>query len=233
MAVRVMRLGMVTTLVAVVMIVWRSPADADELTVCRAPQFWAMHAETDTQPVLDASAGDVNVCGAILANTLPDSARSALEALCVSRADDPRLELVRQLAALSLNCVATSGDARCTGLEHGGSAVGALFESCTSVCLNGADSSIVADCIVSLGCVNQGGYPEGGSCYAGRCSASGAPCRQHGDCPAGDEDLCLPIACQRATDVDGEAPSSLQACGEASASPCAVIARGEAFCAER
>lgn len=80
--------------------------------VCRTAGFWGTHAGIDlkkpqsqniTQTVLTFAGGSV-ICGEVINNTILNSVTSALEALCVSPLGDQRLQLGRQLTAMSLNC---------------------------------------------------------------------------------------------------------------------------------
>jgi hypothetical protein len=173
--------------------------------ICRTPGFWKTHGST-SQSVLTANGGCVEICGEVITTATANSvgsANSVLEAMCISPRGEQRLQLVRQLTALALNC-GVSG----FGLDCGSNAgLDSLFSSCNAACLS--NSSDVGDCIEAIDCFNNGGAidPTSGLCGAAAFNCHEAP-------------LGIP---------QGSADTP-QACNAASKNSCTVILGGEANC---
>jgi hypothetical protein len=135
-----------------------------ETHACRTPGFWGTHGGDPfnvTQMAIDAGGGCLEVCGEVITNTVPSSAESALEAICVSPRGALRLQLARQLTAMSLNCAMNGFDIDCSGHAR----LAPLFAACNAACAgNTAD---VGDCIAMVDCFNNGGETEveTGLCY--------------------------------------------------------------------
>jgi len=113
-----------------------------------------------------------------------------------------RLQLVRQLTALALNC-GVSG----FGLDCGGNAgLEALFNDCNAACLSNTG---VGDCIGEIDCFNNGGAIDPNT---GFCGSSSFNCHE--------QPLGIP---------QGSA-NTPQECNAASKNRCTVILAGEANC---
>jgi hypothetical protein len=173
--------------------------------ICRTPGFWKTHG-TASQTVLDQNGGCVEICGAAIDTATADSvgsSSSVLEAMCISPRGEQRLQLVRQLTALALNC-GVSG----FGLDCGSNAgLDSLFTKCNAACL--ANNSDIGDCIEAIDCFNNGGAidPSTGLCGEAAFNCHNQP---------------LPIA-------QGKADTP-QECNAASKNSCTVILAGEANC---
>jgi hypothetical protein len=152
--------------------------------ICRTKGFWGTHAcpqspsgadlceksrgENITQRVIDAAGGSILVCGRRLTDTHLDHQHSAQEALCVSVAGTPQLQLASQLTAAALNCVMSGQPSSCAG-----NLIAAQFSACNAACAAGRTTAIVAgvriDCIKAIDCANNGGTfdPATRSCRVG------------------------------------------------------------------
>jgi hypothetical protein len=142
--------------------------------ICRTPGFWGTHGGIEkgskskniTQAVIDSIGTDgcIEVCGENINNTKVGSDASALEAMCVSPRGDQRLQLVRQLTAMALNCIVSGIGADCAG----DGALDTLFSECSeTVCRDdkeGATYKSVGQCIGTIDCFNNGGIVGGGAC---------------------------------------------------------------------
>jgi len=172
--------------------------------ICRTPGFWKTHG-TASQTVLNANGGCTEICGEVITTATAGSvgsANSVLEAMCISPRGEQRLQLVRQLTALSLNC-GVSG----FGLDCGGNAgLDSLFSDCNAACLSNTG---VGDCIGEIDCFNNGGAIDPNT---GLCGESSFNCHNQP----------LPIP-------QGSADTP-QACNAASKNSCTVILGGESNC---
>jgi hypothetical protein len=142
--------------------------------ICRTPGFWGTHGGIEkgskskniTQAVIDSIGTDgcIEVCGENINNTKVGSDASALEAMCVSPRGDQRLQLVRQLTAMALNCIVSGIGPDCAG----DGALDTLFSECSeTVCRDdkeGATYKSVGQCIGTIDCFNNGGIVGGGAC---------------------------------------------------------------------
>src|SRR3989442_426144 len=130
-----------------------------KVPICRSPGFWGTHAcpensslvsscenamsKNITQAVINAAGGCFVVCGEVIKNTILANADSTVEAICVSPAGNQRLQLIRQLTAMALNCIISGLKSDCSGDPAG---LGKLFSHCNSVCL-GTGTTSIRDCI--------------------------------------------------------------------------------------
>jgi hypothetical protein len=151
--------------------------------ICRTPGFWGTHAGTEkddtnnpsqniTQDVVDACGGCLDVCGGIIENTLLNDSNSAVEALCVSPTGNIKLQLARQLTAMSLNCCMSGAGSDCLG----DSSLLDLYNSCNITCTSSLSTSEITSCIERIDCFNNGGNFTAGFCATGTCSDNSAPC---------------------------------------------------------
>src|SRR5262249_22743875 len=130
-------------------------------TICRTPGFWGTHGAV-SQAVINHAGGCIEACGEGIKNVHVASADSALEAICVSRRGDQRLQLARQLTSMALNCVMSDRGIDCGGTNTN---LGSLFDACNSACRGAASSMSVGDCIEAVDCFNNGGaIDENGLC---------------------------------------------------------------------
>jgi hypothetical protein len=183
-----------------------TPNDNPEcVAVCRTPGFWKTHG-TASQTVLNDNGGCVEICGQPINNALATSvgsANSVLEAMCISPRGEQRLQLVRQLTALALNC-GVSG----FGLDCGSNGpLDDLFTDCNAACES--NSSDIGDCIEAIDCFNNGGAIDP---ISGLCGEAAFNCHEQP----------LPIA-------QGKADTP-QACNAASKNTCTVILSGQSNC---
>jgi hypothetical protein len=183
-----------------------TPNDNPEcVAVCRTPGFWKTHGSV-SQAVLNANGGCTEICGEVITSATASSvgsANSVLEAMCISPRGEQRLQLVRQLTALSLNCGVSS-----FGLDCGGNAgLDSLFTACNAACVS--NSGLVGDCIEAIDCFNNGGEIDS---QTGLCGEGAFNCHEQP----------LPIS-------QGPADTP-QACNAASKNTCTVILGGEANC---
>jgi hypothetical protein len=170
--------------------------------ICRNPAFWGTHGGTETGgstnitlALLDAynaaNGPDLVICGQTINNTTLGSTNSALEAICVGRKADDRLQLARQLTATALNCIITraAGDpaapacdlrAGLAGDVCAGVSSEQIFDACNAACPTGTTAEILVEgspteipCISALDCFNNGGDFDP---TTGECSASPDSC---------------------------------------------------------
>jgi len=172
--------------------------------ICRTPGFWKTHGSV-SQSVITANGGCMEICGEVITTATAGSvgsANSVLEAMCISPRGEQRLQLVRQLTALSLNC-GVSG----FGLDCGSNGpLDSLFTDCNAACLSNTN---VGDCIEAIDCFNNGGNIDPST---GLCGSGGFNCH----------DQPLPIA-------QGKA-NTPQECNAASKNACTVILGGQSSC---
>lgn len=203
--------------------------------VCRTAGFWGTHAGVDpkklasqniTQAVLDYALVDPVICGELINDTiLNTSITSALEALCVSPQGDQKLQLARQLTAMSLNCVMSGGGSDCSLTVNAGE-----FSAGNAVCLNAVDgdptdgptTAEISNRIARIDCLNNGGVLDDldgvddvpGICVLGTCPSSPSGfCGGNQDCPLLGE-TCMPLEdnCHDLPlelDADGNPPPEL------------------------
>jgi hypothetical protein len=140
-----------------------------------------------------------------------DNASSALEALCVKVGGRQRLQLARQLTALSLNCIVSGLGADCAGSTQ----LANVFASCNAACID--DMAIVASCIERIECLNGGGLLEGAECglFAG-CAARALPAEVL---------MGNPFRCP-----DPGPAGSGEECTVARKTQCTILPPGEALC---
>jgi len=138
--------------------------------ICRTPGFWGTHAREDgrsqniTQAVIEAGGGSLEVCGECIDSTVPiDNAASAIEAICVNPAGNIKLQNVRQLTAMALNCVISGFGADCGG----NSDLDGLFTDCNNACLGNSSTRTNAQCRDEIDCFNNGGSFSKGACTPG------------------------------------------------------------------
>jgi hypothetical protein len=207
--------------------------------ICRTPGFWGTHARTSdkgsgafnlTQIVINMGGGSLDICGECISTTVPiNDASSAVEALCVAPQGAQELQLARQLTAASLNCIASNGQADCTG-----TIVESVFTNCNdNVCLSG-DTNAITTCINQLDCYNNGFEPgDGTSCgpATGCHTADIGFCKVNGkyDNPPVYCSAAVPCANPNATCAPGNAGSS-DDCNAATQNACTVIGAGQASC---
>jgi hypothetical protein len=150
--------------------------------------------------------GEIHVCGETItaAATTDDqstgliesvgNAASALEALCVKVGGQSRLQLARELTALSLNCIVSGLGADCAGSAQ----LANVFAFCNAACID--DPALVASCIERIECLNDGGRSGGAECllFAGceeRALPAGVLIGNPSGCPdpgpAGSRDECI------------------------------------------
>ena len=169
--------------------------------ICRTPGFWKTHGAVSDQ-VIDAAGGCLEVCGEVITTAAANSvgnADSVLEAMCISPRGESKLQLVRQLTALALNCVISEFGPNC-GDDPG---LGDLFNDCTNACIN--NTADVGDCISAIDCFNNGGIFNG---ETGLC----------GDDPGEScHDRALPDS------INQTSADTPQACNAASKSPCTAV----------
>lgn len=250
-----------------------------ELEFCRTAGFWSTHAGAEkkngksqniTLAVIDLANGirdlplkdlinlngvygKLNICGENIVNTQLNDAASALESMCVSPQGDPRLQLVRQLTAASLNCVLSGGNPECIGVDGPSHiSIEDLFAACNTACADGGtvvtDGVNTISCIAAVDCWNNGGvfYEATGFCQTGTCSLDGVtPCNSKSNCPLyyGQEQSCVALAgtCHDQKlvkdgffDFDPPGPAgSSDACNLAIGNRCTVIAPGEIECRDK
>jgi hypothetical protein len=178
-----------------------------ETHACRSAGFWGTHAGNPynlAQMAIDAAGSCVEVCGEILTNTTTSSPNSSVEAICVSPRSDPRLQLARQLTAMSLNCAMNGFGGDCSGHIR----FAPLFAVCNDACTN--KTGDVGDCIAAIDCFNNGGEMdlETGLCLTDTI----ANCHLR-DMPAGFN--------------ESTAATSSQACSSARKNACTILPPGE------
>jgi hypothetical protein len=175
--------------------------------ICRTPGFWSTHGDV-TQQVIDSAGGCFVVCGEVITTGTGDSvgdANSVLEATCVAVRGDQRLQLVRQLTAMALNCSVSGFGADCGG----DATLADLFAECNADCLSNTN---VTACINAIDCFNNGGLPN---LDTGACGTD-----PNGSCHERD----LPDF------IDQESADTSQACNAARKNNCTVIPPGESQC---
>jgi hypothetical protein len=140
-----------------------------------------------------------------------DNASSALEALCVKLGDGQRLQLARQLAALSLNCIVSGLGVDCAGSAQ----LANVFASCDAACID--DTAIVASCIERIECLNSGGPSKEAECrlFAG-CESRALP----PEVLIGNPSRC----------PDPGPAGSGKECAAARKTRCTILPPGEALC---
>jgi hypothetical protein len=165
-----------------------------------------MCSQNITAAVITLGGGAIHICGETLTAAATsddeatdpiesvDNASSALEALCVRIEGQQRLQLARQLTAMSLNCIVSGFGADCAGSAQ----LANLFASCNAACID--DTAIVGSCIERVDCVNEGGFFDDAGCrpLASGCGLRALPeevltgnassCPDPG--PAGSSDEC-------------------------------------------
>jgi hypothetical protein len=227
--------------------------------ICRTAGFWGTHAGIEcpkkqpncgslniTQAVLDECGGCLEICGEVINQTIVDSADSALEAICVSP-KDLKLQLVRQLTALSLNCCVSGWGSNCSVDP----ALAKLIADCNESCVVNTNETIptIGECVPIIDCINNGGIPlqlanPGFLCQRGTCSITGEPCdRTCPLAPGGATQTCVPLgeSCSReplCNEVLGlcyhqkqeKIAGSSNACTAANKSDCGVIPPRESQC---
>ncbi|MGH7894737.1 MAG: hypothetical protein ACREQL_08715 [Candidatus Binatia bacterium] len=125
-----------------------------ETHACRSAGFWGTHGADPynlTQMAIDAGGGCLDICGEVVTNTVVSSADSAIEGICISPRGDMRLQLARQLTAMSLNCAMNGFYPDCSGHVR----FAPLFAACNDACTQG--TADVGDCIAASDCFNNGG----------------------------------------------------------------------------
>jgi hypothetical protein len=175
--------------------------------ICRTPGFWKTHGAV-SQQVIGLAGGCLEVCGEVITTATASSvnnANSVLEAMCTQPRGEHRLQLVRQLTALALNCVISEFGPDCSG----DTGLGELFADCNEACL---ENDGVGDCIAAIDCFNNGGvFNE----TTGLCGEDpGDSCHEQP----------LPET------IDQGPADTAQACNAAAKSPCATILTNEAAC---
>ena len=172
-----------------------------EEAICRTPGFYGTHAGVDpkkknsmniTQALITAGGGSLPVCGMMLTNTDVGDPYSALETLCVSPQGDSTLQLMRQLTAMSLNCIISGGGADCSGMMED---TAGLFADCNARCDGSMSTRTVGQCINEVDCFNNGGEYVDGACYTGYCSDNTAYCSDGnlGNCADPYTAYCIPF----------------------------------------
>jgi hypothetical protein len=140
-----------------------------------------------------------------------DNASSALEALCVKVGGQARLQLARQLTALSLNCTVSGLGADCAGSAQ----LANVFALCNAACID--DPAIVASCIERIECLNDGGL------------SGGTECRLFAGC--GDRALPAGVLIGNPSGCPDPGPAgSSGECTAARKTQCTVLPPGEALC---
>src|SRR5262249_55425047 len=172
---------------------------------------------TVTSEVIDAAGGCIDVCGEILlssATKTVGSADSALEAICVSPRGDQRLQLVRQMTSMQLNCEVSSVNSDCSGNPG----LSDLLDDCTKACLGDPSATrTIGDCVGEIDCFNNGGAIDDqtglcGPSPSGNCEQRALPS------PFNTPGADTPQTCNAArgnpctVGPPGELPSSLTAC---------------------
>jgi hypothetical protein len=138
---------------------------------------------------------------------MPGNADSALEAICVSPRGDDRLQLVRQMTVMELNCELSSVNPDCSG----NAGLSGLFDDCTKACLGDPTATrTIGDCIGEIDCFNNGGAVDE---QTGLCGASPS-----GNC----EQRNLPPPFNTAGGAD-----TPQVCNAARKNACTVVPPGE------
>lgn len=174
------------------------PCDEPGLEICRTIGFWGNRGGTEkkgseniTQAVIDAAMMPIEVCGEPINTTLVGEQDSALEAICVSPRGDSRLQLIRQLTAAALNCVATNGNGDCFEVS-----IGETFAACNDACIF-EDEDAYGDCTDAVDCFNNGGILlDNGMCQIGTCADTGDACDEDEACgldAMGHPIECLPL----------------------------------------
>jgi hypothetical protein len=125
----------------------------------------------------------------VIDDTNVNDKSSAIEAICVSPAGDPRLQLARQCTAYALNCEISGLGSNCGGADS-------LFNTCCAGTDGTCTASDVGGCISKLDCANNGGVFNTGTnqCETGTCSIGGAACNSDTlPCGIGAGE-CIPFA---------------------------------------
>jgi hypothetical protein len=200
--------------------------------------------------------GKLNICGENIVNTQLNDAASALESMCVSPQGDQRLQLVRQLTAASLNCILSTGSADCLGVDGPSNLkIEDVFAACNLACEAGITNAQatppdgpVFSCIAALDCWNNGGifHEATNFCQTGTCLLDGVTaCNGSSGCPLyyGQAQSCVslattchgqPLVKDGFFDFDPPGPAgSTDACNQAIANKCTVVAPGEVECKDR
>jgi hypothetical protein len=170
--------------------------------ICRNAGFWGTHGGTETggstnialallETYNSANGSDLVICGQTISNTTLGSANSAVEAICIDRKADGRLQLARELMAAALNCIISraAGDPTAPVCDVGaglagdvcaGVSITEIFAACNAVCPTGTTAEILVEgnpteisCIGALDCFNNGGDFDPTS---GECSSSPETC---------------------------------------------------------
>jgi hypothetical protein len=160
--------------------------------ICRTPGFWGTHAGTEkegksqniTQALIDSVGGCLEVCGEVITTTEVGNAGSALEAICVSPRGNQKLQLARQLMAMALNCIISSGSPTCTDMSCED-----MFLECNNVCAGDPGMYSVNECIEMVDFWNNGGYVEDGCHTRKLCNEDIGLCF-HPPGPAGSPKAC-------------------------------------------
>jgi hypothetical protein len=163
-----------------------------ETHACRSPGFWGTHAGEPNnlaQRVIDDAGGCAGICGEVVGDTALESADSVVEGICVSPRGDVRLQLVRQLTAMSLNCAANGYGFDCSGHVR----FAPLFAACNEACAERTGD--VGDCIAMIDCFNNGGETDlaTGLCYTdtiANCHLRPLPPPYDGNTPATSSQAC-------------------------------------------
>jgi hypothetical protein len=146
--------------------------------------------------------------------------------------------------------VLSGGNPKCIGVDGPSNiSVEQLFAACNTACTAGgntvSDGTNTISCIAAVDCWNNGGvfFEETGFCQTGTCSLDGVtPCNSKSSCPLYNDQAqsCVSLAgtCHDQKlvkdgffDFDPPGPAgSTDACNQAIANKCTVIAPGEVYC---
>jgi hypothetical protein len=117
--------------------------------------------------VIRLGGGSLHICGECISTTAEDDPASAVEAICVSPSGTSKLQNVRQLTAMALNCIVSGLGADCQGLsrECGNDYRAQLFSDCNNVCQGRAPTHDTtrtnASCRTEIDRFNNGQTPKG------------------------------------------------------------------------
>jgi hypothetical protein len=223
---------------------------------CRTPGYWAQHAgeekdcATNQTSNVIASLGGINphltICGQPIipflgaGNTGVGHKDSPIEALCMPNGGDFRSQVVFQLTAAALNCVANGHAANCSNDPL----FGATFAACDSgaVCAPTTDSNKAAQdaCVNALDCLNNGGHPATDSsgnflCASGTCSDNSKPCTESNlsNCATPGTATCNPgpnCHTNNFPNFPDSCAGSQKACQDANKNACDIFSTPSASC---